>query len=365
MKNVQLLLVLAVSLLMTMQSCSKDESEGCIDAEACNFNPEAELADGSCIYASDWFLDLDGDGYGNSTLIISDCSQPVGYTQGMCQLITFWADEDNDGLGDPNNSTLVCDTVEGYVSNNADYVDEVPPLKQRAVIVYQGATWSGESGAVGDPTKTYLEQTYGEDVIILNCQSADSITSATAFGTLFGAQFSTFYTPVITSLPHCYFSAANYAMTEHGFTSSTTQFNGIVDQVLVSAAKVGVLAIASLEAGVVTVHTSTKFASAAGEHFLGVYLLEDGVMEEQVIDGSANTVTAHNNVLRGVSSTASGSLGIESIGATFVADQIVENTYTIPVPLTVGDISKLQIGVVVWDGSTADKISNGILIDVN
>jgi len=365
MKKVQLLLVLAASLLMTMQSCSKDESEGCIDAEACNFNPEAELADGSCIYASDWFLDLDGDGFGNSTLIISDCSQPVGYTKGMCQLQTFWADADNDGLGDPNNSTLACDSVEGYVSNDADYIDEVPPLTQKAVMVYQGATWCGPCGAFGDPTKEHIEQAYGSDVIILNCQSGDEISEATAFGPIFGGQFSTFYDPVISGIPHCYFSAANYSMTEHGFSSSSTQFDGIVDQVLATTARVGILAIASLEAGVVTIHTSTKFASAAGEHYIGVYLLEDGVMEEQTIDGSPIAVTAHNNVLRGASSSASGSLGIESIGTTFVGDQIVENTYTITVPLTVRDISNLQIGVIVWDGSAADKISNGILIDVN
>jgi hypothetical protein len=365
MKKIKSVVVILSVLLITVQSCSKDESTGCDDAVACNFNSEAELNDGSCIYASDWFLDLNGDGYGNSNLILTDCNQPVGYTKGKCDLQTFYKDEDEDGLGDPNNIVLACNSVLGYVRDDTDNIDAIPVLKQRAVIVYQGATWCGPCGANGDPTKKHLEETYGTDVIILNCQSGDEISDAAAFGPLFGGQFANFFTPAISSIPHCYFSAANYVMTDHGFATDETQFDAKVEEVLATNPKVGISAVTAIESGVVTIHTSIIFSTAADEHYMGIYLLEDGVMNEQVITGSDNEITEHNNVLRAASSSASGDLGIESLGNAFVADEIVSNTYTITVPSTVLDNSKLQIGVVVWSGSSADKISNGIIVDVN
>jgi hypothetical protein len=358
-------LFFAGSLLMTMQSCSKEDSSGCIDAAACNFNTEAKVDDGSCTYSINWYQDLNNDGYGNPSFILTDCNQPVGYSKGQCDLLTFWRDEDGDGLGDPYNSVLSCDSVEGYVDNDADNIDEVPVVKQRAIMVYQGATWCGPCGANGDPTKEHLESTYGNDIIILNCQSVDDISLAGAFGPVFGDQFASFYSPAIASIPYCYFSAANYPMSSDGFSSSPTQFDNDVDNVLATTAKVGIAAVASLSSGVVTIHTATKFVSASNEHYIGVYLLEDGVMADQTITGSANAITAHNNVVRATSSTSSVALGIESIGATFTADQIVNNTYTITVPSTVIDNSKLQVGVVVWDGQTADKISNAVIVDVN
>ena len=53
------------------------------------------------------------------------------------------------------------------------------------------------------------------------------------------------------------------------------------------------------------------------------------------------------------------------MGMVFVADEIVDETYTITIPATVVNIANLQVAVVVWDGNTADKISNGIILDVN
>ena len=39
---------------------------GCMDPEACNYNPEVTNDDGSCEYSMVWFLDINGDGCGNS-----------------------------------------------------------------------------------------------------------------------------------------------------------------------------------------------------------------------------------------------------------------------------------------------------------
>ncbi|MGB0887947.1 MAG: Omp28-related outer membrane protein [Vicingaceae bacterium] len=365
MKKLHLIIVLAGGLLTTMQSCSKEEIKGCTDAEACNFNPEANLENGSCTYATEWYKDLNGDGYGNPYASILDCNQPHGYTTARCNPLTFFQDLDGDGLGNPEVSRIECDSIEGYVSNSDDKIDLIPDFTQRAIMTYQGATWCGPCGANGDPTKEHLETNFGTNIIILNCQSGDAISSSSSFGNQFGDMFANSFSPAIGSIPHAYMSAANHAMTEAGFSSSSTQFDNEVNTILATAAKVGIAANVSLASGVVTVNTSVRFVSASGQHYLGVYLLEDGVMEDQVISGSPNAVTAHNNVLRAASSTAVGALGIESMGTTFAADEIVDETYTITVPSTVVNSANLQVAVVVWDGPTADKISNAIILDVD
>jgi hypothetical protein len=58
---------------------------GCIDATACNFEPLATADDGSCIYASDWYLDMDVDGYASE--VINACSSPgIDYTSAVLEL---------------------------------------------------------------------------------------------------------------------------------------------------------------------------------------------------------------------------------------------------------------------------------------
>jgi len=47
---------------------------GCIDISACNYNAAANVSDGSCSYASAWYLDLDNDGYYVSTSV--SCVSP-------------------------------------------------------------------------------------------------------------------------------------------------------------------------------------------------------------------------------------------------------------------------------------------------
>jgi len=108
---------------------------------------------------SPWYADNDGDGHGTSLAMIDACQAPAGYVSNSddcddnngaiypgateicnnsdddCDLLvddadpdvsgqqTWYADNDQDGHGDPSSSTLACATPPGSVSNNDDCND--------------------------------------------------------------------------------------------------------------------------------------------------------------------------------------------------------------------------------------------------
>ena len=239
--------------------------------------------------------------------------------------------------------------------------------RQRATVTYVGATWCPPCGAYGDPTKEHMESTFGSDVVILNVQSGDAISSAGEFGPTFGNAFQSFVSS--NSIPHAYWSGANVAMDHRGFYSSNSanatdadaNINAIISNVNVS---VGVAASATNSGdSALIINTKTKFYSALGEHYIGVYLLEDGVMANQSISGSPDAITAHNNVIR-YSAFEGNSIGAQSIGTSFTADQEVTGSYTIPL-WSGWDILNLQVAVVIWSSNDADGISNSTIVDVN
>ncbi|WP_394750634.1 DUF6443 domain-containing protein [Spongiimicrobium salis] len=81
---------------------------------------------------STWYVDADGDGYGNSATSSSSCTPPAGYVSNSDDYddstanITnippqnFYSDSDNDGYGDPAVSVYYSVAPTGYVANNAD-----------------------------------------------------------------------------------------------------------------------------------------------------------------------------------------------------------------------------------------------------
>lgn len=56
-----------------------DNSSGCADETACNYDPNANSDDGSCYYPAYYFQDLDGDGEGNLTFSTLSCNSVSGY----------------------------------------------------------------------------------------------------------------------------------------------------------------------------------------------------------------------------------------------------------------------------------------------
>lgn len=98
-------------------SCEYLTCLGCTDATACNYNSEALIEDGSCSFSQNWWVDSDGDGYGDPNLEVAFCDPPGN----------------------------------GYALNSADCDDSNP-------LVYLGAQGTGEGidnncNGIIDPTE--------------------------------------------------------------------------------------------------------------------------------------------------------------------------------------------------------------------
>lgn len=52
---------------------------GCTNPNACNYNPDANLDDGSCDLGSIWYIDADGDSLGSLNEFVQACEAPEGY----------------------------------------------------------------------------------------------------------------------------------------------------------------------------------------------------------------------------------------------------------------------------------------------
>ncbi len=82
----------------------------------------------------DWYLDDDGDGYGDPDTSASTCSQPEGYetnaddcddTDAEVNPNSVWyVDGDSDGYGDSDSSLVQCEQLSGYVADDTDCLDD-------------------------------------------------------------------------------------------------------------------------------------------------------------------------------------------------------------------------------------------------
>ncbi|MBN1335016.1 MAG: FG-GAP repeat protein [Deltaproteobacteria bacterium] len=118
---------------------------------------DGEVDERSALDVTAWYLDNDGDGYGNSAYVTYACDEPDGYGPefGDCDdtdpaihpgatevcdyddndcdgvvdesdavdADTWYVDADEDGYGDPDSTTRACTQPEGYVSTDSDCDD--------------------------------------------------------------------------------------------------------------------------------------------------------------------------------------------------------------------------------------------------
>ncbi|MFT5685135.1 MAG: hypothetical protein ACI8RZ_006084 [Myxococcota bacterium] len=136
-----------------------DDSDSAINpgaSEICNEvddDCDGDIDEGA---TSTYYEDADGDGYGDSTSTTTDCEAPSGYSaddsdcddgdsainpgasevcdeidndcdgdidEGGASAQTWYADDDNDGYGDPDISSDGCEAPSGYVGNDEDCDD--------------------------------------------------------------------------------------------------------------------------------------------------------------------------------------------------------------------------------------------------
>ena len=142
------------------------DNTDCDDLDPNNFpgNPEVcDEFDNNCDGNIDegvittYYADTDGDGFGDPANAIDGCSAPMGYVidntdcddtdpnnfpgntevcdgfdndcDGMVDEDggnTYYADTDDDGFGDPNNTTVACSAPMGFITDNTDCDDNDP-----------------------------------------------------------------------------------------------------------------------------------------------------------------------------------------------------------------------------------------------
>ncbi|MBW2409272.1 MAG: putative metal-binding motif-containing protein [Deltaproteobacteria bacterium] len=158
----------------TLQACT--HPEGYVsNSTDCDDNDELEHPDQT------WYKDADGDEYSDGTTNTASCTRPAGYyasselisTTGDCNdgaasinpgasevcngldencndqidegvQNTYYADDDEDGCGNPNSSTQACTTPAGFVTNHTD-CDDNDPLEHPNQTWYKDADADGYS----------------------------------------------------------------------------------------------------------------------------------------------------------------------------------------------------------------------------
>ncbi len=169
----------------TQPSGYVDDDSDCDDTDAAIHPAATELCDGAdndCDGATDeddaadastWYVDSDGDGYGNASYATVACDQPSGWVAdatdcsdgdatsypGATELCdgadndcdgstdeddaadasTWYADVDGDGFGDSATTTTACEAPSGYLDNAEDCDDGNPAINPAATELCDGA----------------------------------------------------------------------------------------------------------------------------------------------------------------------------------------------------------------------------------
>jgi hypothetical protein len=161
---------------------------GCTDETACNYNPDATEDDGSCSFEPlTWYIDADGDGYGDASETEEACQQPEGYVSNNTDCDDSNADVwtsaelyvDADGDGYDAGSETVCygeELPEGYATETlgTDCNDEDAAVYQSAELYVDA---DGDGYDSGSETVCYgeeLPEGYAIETLGTDCDDEDA-----------------------------------------------------------------------------------------------------------------------------------------------------------------------------------------------
>ncbi len=145
-------------------------------------NTDCEDTDGSLNPETIWYLDSDGDGFGNEEQTLLQCIHPLNYVliSGDCDDSDpslnpekiWYLDQDGDGYGDVNHTIGSCSQPEGYVALFGDCDDTYPEINP-VTVWYADA----DSDGFGDAESSRVQCTQ-PDGYVLNSNDCDDSDGA-------------------------------------------------------------------------------------------------------------------------------------------------------------------------------------------
>lgn len=320
-----LLLMLMSAVFFT--ACVKP---GCKDKKACNYDQKANRDDGTCTYSQIYYEDKDGDGWGTG-LAMESCEPMPGYVTNNHDIDDEEYTED-DGVGE---EVLVVQEVQRVMAFLGSGVD---------------------CGACGSGGKTYLKNATDDysrnEVVVVKAQlqtymNTTSYSIANHLETVDGASLS--------GIPqYGIFSAGVDSLDGGGLGSAgaTDLLDETASNANTSSPEVGVAAKASIVDGSISIDCKAKFfETLSDEFFINAFVLENGLMWEQIGSGTDDPIP-HDFVVRG---NASASLVGESLGTSFSAEQEFMKNFTVDLD-SEWNSDNLAVLVVVWKDVGGSKM---------
>ena len=180
----------------------RTDSTDCDDAEATTYpgadeycdtvdsDCDGEADDADSVDAGIYWLDDDGDGYGDGTTTTTDCSTPTGYVvpgevdcddlDSLVGPTTDWyVDDDGDGYGDADATAVSsCTAPSGYAGNSDDCDDADPELSPETVWYRD---YDGDGYGDADTSTTQCEDPSGTSVYLRSDASDCNDFAATTY----------------------------------------------------------------------------------------------------------------------------------------------------------------------------------------
>lgn len=230
-----------------------------------------------------------------------------------------------------NNTTNPPATIE-YVQVNKELVMDIT------------GTWCPPCGSYGIPGFNRAVNISNNNMIPMSVHSGD-VLSCTAGNELMAyAPFKTTSVPRITMGNGLLFPAGVY--------SDTNATAGKIISALVDSAAGDVIVgttISNLKAadGKLTFDVNSKFfLDASGDYYMGVYILEDGIVSPQnKADGSIDKNQVHNHVLRGTANNST--FGESWATGSIAAKTETKKSYSVTIP-SAWKAANLNVAAVVW-----------------
>lgn len=151
---------------------------GCTNPNSCNFDPEADCDDGSCIQETGWYVDFDGDGFGDQDDTNPLCENPCDGTLEVTISGTAWLDEVSWTLSDNSGTVILSGGPYGNTEDGGSFSADVNSTNGPFQFFIE------TNGEFNDNAPTYTIST-GSGAVLLTGTQAGGSTFTTDFNCAF------------------------------------------------------------------------------------------------------------------------------------------------------------------------------------